>query len=209
MKKVIFLLLIVSFNSCKSQKNRVREEEIIPKVENSFEKFDIVDFEANMDSVRRRRTFVKDEIRIEEGYQSPGFVRIMHDQNSNFYSFKLFYQNGNIKEKGVVFNDGSKFGTWYYFEEDGKFLNEENTDFGYDFGWNDILDYCEENRIVLDKGYPTRGGIKTSIFQETQESVKVWVLTYYDSDNDEHLEVTLDGKSGKELKRREIQNEGN
>jgi hypothetical protein len=210
MKKLLIVFTILSFTSCIAQKTlKMEQEVIIPEINKKFETFDIQDFNKKVDNVSGVRRIKKDEILIEEDYQNPGFSRITYFFDSNFYLLKLFFENGNIKEKGISFNNGSEFGVWYHYNEKGSLIKEENTDIGYDFGWLDVIKYCHKNDIQLEKGYPKRGGIKTEIYKNEEEGKKVWIISYYKPKTDEYIEVTLDGKTGKEIKRRDLEFIGN
>ncbi|MEP3890425.1 MAG: hypothetical protein ABJN69_08145 [Hellea sp.] len=176
----------------------------IPIIENSFEAFDVSEFEKNVDQLSGKRTVFEDDLHIIEDHQNPGYSRVIYSEGSSFYVMKLFFENGNIKTKGVSFNNGSEYGVWYNFDESGVFLGEEDTDQGYDFQWADILQYCQDHNISLDKGYPKSGGVKSEIWKGDVGGEKAWTIRYYDFGAEEHLEVRLDGRSGKQIDVREL-----
>lgn len=103
----------------------------------------------------------------------------------------------------MLLNEGDQIGIWYEFDEQGNLVKEINTDEGYTFGWEQVLEYCEENKIEVTKGY-VKGGFQTTIYKEELEGKKVWVIS--------HLlspiliaRKTLDGTTGKILKTEEVE----
>lgn len=208
MKKLVFIFIILSFTSCIAQKNLKMEQEIIiPEITKEFETFDIKEFNTKKlnEEVRKKED---DKLIILLDY-SNGYSKSVYYDKSAFSVVNNYYLNGNIEIKGVRFNNGSEYGTWYHYDEKGNLTEEENIDEGYDFGWLDVIKYCHKKDIQLEKGYPKRGGIKTEIYKNEEEGKKVWTISYYKPKTDEYIEVTLDGKTGKEIKRRDLEFIGN
>jgi len=206
MKYFVYILIVVFFNNCIAPKNKkIQKDILIPEVDKKFELFNIEFFEKETKS----RKIKENEILIEENVQSYGYIRKIYYDSSFFKYNKKFYENKGIKEKGIIFNYGSQYGVWYYFDKKGNLIKEINTDEGYDFGWGDVIKFCRKNGAVLEKGYPKRGGLKTEIYKNEEEGNKVWTISYYNTKTDEYLEVTLDGKTGKEIKRRPLEFIGN
>jgi hypothetical protein len=136
---------------------------------------------------------------------SIGYSNAIYLIDSYFSVTKNYFKNGNIEIKGVAFNNGSEYGIWYEFDDEGKLIKEINTDEGYTFGWKDIISYCEANKIPLTKGYKEFDGFQTRIYKkESEKSKKIWVITYLLPVGDKLMEITLDGKTGKELKRKKL-----
>jgi len=198
--KYLTLILISTtlfLQGCKAQ-SKVMENQgiVIPKVDNKFEKFDLETFQKEKKGKKRKKK--EKEILIEEDLQSYGFIRRTYYDSLYFKYNKLFYKNLGIKEKGRIFNNGSQYGTWYEFDEQGNLIKEIDTDNGYDFGWKQVIGYCEKNKITLAKGYQT-SGYQTTIYKEKEESGKLIWKIEYQSSGDETTEIILDGKTGKEL----------
>ncbi|MCG7500515.1 hypothetical protein MHM83_01400 [Tenacibaculum sp. Mcav3-52] len=187
----------------------MEQEIIIPEITKKSETFNINLFNRELDSISGKRIIVTKKEYLEEESQSYGYIRRIYLNNSYFMVSKKYFENGNIKQKGISFNNGYPIGFIYKFNKKGKLINEINTDEGYDFGWLDIIKYCHKNDIQLEKGYPKRGGIKTEIYKNEEEGKKVWIISYYKPKTDEYMEVTLDGKTGKEVKRRDLEFIGN
>ncbi len=213
MKKLLFIFTILSFTSCIAQKNlKIEQEIIIPQITKEFEEFNIEEFQAkNISKVieeinERYIVYTGDtkKTKVKSGYSKGIYLK-----DSYFSITKNFYPNGGIEIKGISFNNGSEYGTWYHYDEKGNLTKEENIDEGYDFGWLDVIKYCLKNDIQLEKGYPKHGGVKTEIYKNEEEGKKVWTISYYKPKTDEYIEVTLDGQTGKEIKRRDLEFIGN
>ncbi|WP_010520666.1 hypothetical protein [Aquimarina agarivorans] len=151
----------------------------------------------------QEKEFQKNGLTIIEESQSYGFVREIYYSDSNFSEIKLFYSSGNVKEKGIYFNNGSQYGIWYKFDEKGKLIQEINTDEGYDFGWKEIIAYCEQKEIELTKVY-VKGGYQTEILKQEENGRKVWVISYLVSPV-LICKETLDGVTGKLLNSEELE----
>ena len=203
MKKYLIplFLLVLFVQGCKSQKT-INQEIMVPTVDNQFEKFDVLTFDK--ENVRGKRTSISEDLYIEEDTQSFGYAQQIFPSQSYFSTLKLFYKNGNIKEKGVLFNNGSEIGYWYTFDESGKLLDLTDMDEGYLFGFEQIIAYCENNEITLPKGHEN-SGYQTSVYKEKSESGQdVWMITHQTS-GDTLDQITLDAKTGKELQRKTLE----
>jgi len=196
------LILLINFNSCTAQKNntKMNDKIIIPEITKEFEKFDI----ANYDSKNENSFIKEDNFLVKRMSQSFGFGKHIVIENSYFSITKLYYKNKNIKEKGISFNNGSEYGIWYEFNQEGKLIKEINSDDGYDFGWEKIIAYCEEKEIPLTKGFKEFDGFQTSVYKREEENKKLWIISFLLPVGDKIMEITLDGKTGKEIKQKEI-----
>ena len=205
MKRLILRLLglLLCLQSCKAQQKIMEDQEfIIPEIDNKFEKFDIQIFDEKR--IGKKRKYRKEKIVIEEDIQSYGYIRRMYYDSSFFKYNKMFYKNSFIKQKGLLFNNGSQYGIWYEFDQEGSLIEEIDTDKGYDFGWKEVILYCEAHKILLTKGYVTSGFQTTIYKEENDQGTKIWVITYQIA-GDQLLELTLDGKTGEELSRKELE----
>ncbi|WP_326981328.1 hypothetical protein VUJ46_13795 [Chryseobacterium sp. MYb264] len=198
MKKILIFLWLSLFIQCHTQ------NKVIPKTDSSFEKFNIENFNKN--AVRGMLEFKDNKISSFQDFQSPGYRERNYSLDSFFKINKFFFNNGNIEKKGALFNIGSQVGIWYYFDEAGRLIKEENTDEGYAFTPEDIIKYCKKNNIELSKGYHERDGYQTSVYKNELDGKKVWLISYLASLNKQEKEVklTLDGQTGKVIKREEF-----
>lgn len=74
-----------------------------------------------------------------------------YSQNPLIGIYREFYPNGNIKTKGLVCWFGFNIGLWYYFNESGNVINTIDYDDGFDFSYEQVFKFCEENKISLQK----------------------------------------------------------
>ncbi|WP_454046634.1 hypothetical protein [Chryseobacterium sp. Marseille-Q8038] len=131
-----------------------------------------------------------------------GYGLSIYYENSFYKSDKLYYKNGYIKNKSLSFNMGSPVGILYYFDKSGKLIKEENTDEGYDFKSENIIAYCEKNKIDLPKGYHD-SGYQARVLKQDFEGKKVWRISHQIA-GDKIEEIILDGKTGKELQKKTV-----
>ena len=184
------------------------QEIIIPKIDNNFEKFDIESFQkhnlSRYDEVIGNNVLIVHTGDKADDQKKIGFSKVVYKTESYFNITKNFYSNGNIQIKGISFNNGSQYGIWYEFDENGNLIEEIDMDKGFDFGWEQVILYCIENKIELTKGYETSGFQTTIYKEENDEGDKIWVITYQIA-GDQLLELTLDGKTGEEINRKELE----
>ena len=197
MNKIIMLIWLSIFIQCQSQKIN---KYMMPIVDNKYEKFDIENFQK-----KSIRGYLKgrenSNINVQD-FQSPGYREMIYNDNLFYKINKFFYNNGNIKKKGCLFNEGSAVGIWYHFDESGKFVKEENTDEGYNFKPENIIAYCEKNKINLPKGYHD-SGYQARVLKQDFEGKKVWWISHQIA-GDKIEEIILDGKTGKELQKKVV-----
>ncbi|WP_336703848.1 hypothetical protein [Chryseobacterium indologenes] len=197
MNKIIMLMWLSIFIQCQSQKI---DKYMIPIVDNKYEKFDIENFQKK--SVRGYLKVRENSNTYIQDFQSPGYREMIYNDNLFYKVTKFFYENGNIEKKGCLFNEGSVAGIWYYFDKSGKIIKEENTDEGYGFKPEDIIVYCEKNKINLSKGYHD-SGYQTRVLKQDFEGKKVWRISHQ-TGGDSIEEIILDGKTGKELQKKTV-----
>lgn len=186
-KLILFTWLVLSSVQCNSQKTNT----MIPIVDKKFEKILIENRTRKKIENGKVTIFISAEI---------GFNETVYLEDSYFNIVKNFYKSTYILNKGIEFNEGSPIGIWYYYDESGKLTKEEDTDIGYDFGPMEVVKYCEENKIVLPKGYqPT--GYQTRVLKQEFEGKKVWRISYQIA-GDKIQQILLDGKTGKELQKK-------
>ncbi len=204
MKKILIFIWLSIFIQCQVQE---KDSFAIPVVNSSSEKFDIkiLKQKNRLDtfflSYNNESTIVR---QLQD--QSYGFIDRVFYQKTYFTLIKKYYRNKNIKDKGISFNEGSPIGIWYHFDETGKLIKEENTDEGYTFTPEDLVKYCKKNNIELSKGYHESEGYQTSVYKSELNGKKVWKISYLISFNKQEKEVklTLDGQTGKVIKREEF-----
>ena len=125
--------------------------------------------------------------------------------NSYFCLYKEFYaSNGYIKQKGIAYVNGFAKGPWYEFDEKGFLVKTTDYDAPFTFSFEDILVYCRAHRIEVTKGYQ-RIGFHNEIHRFVNaDGSCYWTIEHLKRD-DLIEAIYLDGKTGKEIKREDIE----
>jgi hypothetical protein len=215
-KTIKFLLLLFCLQSCKSQttqnnklENNIKKDSIMyPIVTKDFEKFN--EFHYN-------QLFKKDEFNTREYLPNGNFFEMIwvnagkytveHFKGDYFKIIKHFYENNNIKMKGLFFNSvgsrGFQKGTWYEFDEQGNLIKEIDYDKYYKFTFEDILKFCERENIKVDKGPILQStGFHTRILREYSSisNLSTWTIEWL-KESDTIQTIKIDGTTGKVLSR--------
>jgi hypothetical protein len=209
MKLLTYILLCTLSVNCTGQKqtiknNKTMQDYNIPIITNQFETFDFETFNKKT-SKHRYNEKKGDTFRILVGANS-GYGETTHNEKSYFKILKGFYTNGNIRAKGISFNNGSEYGTWYEFSEDGKLVKETNYNQPLNkIGWRYILNYCKRNNIPLTKGY-TENGYHTEIYfdKDVEKEDGIWTITWQTA-GDKLEEIKLHGASGWQISKKELE----
>ncbi|MBO9620897.1 MAG: hypothetical protein J7539_17890 [Niabella sp.] len=136
----------------------------------------------------------------------PKYIETQVD--SYFSLLKIYYPNDNIKSKGAYFNvpwGGFKKGIWYQFDEKGNLIKEINYDKDYKFGFEQLLLFCDREKIPLGRGAIRQStGYHTMIRRKELPAPDEarWTINWLKQSNVEET-ITLDGNTGKVLLRRE------
>ena len=167
---------------------------MIPELDKTYETFDIKAFKV---AGGEKRILTEKTMVIEEEEMSDGFIRRKFFNGSYFSLVEKFYPSGGLKEKVLSFNEGSPVGIWYKYNENGSLTEELNTEEGYEFGTEDLLEFCKEKKIPLSQGYVTSGW-QTTVFKEEHEETgdAIWQITWL-IQPEEAQELTIDGQTGK------------
>ena len=133
------------------------------------------------------------------------FIHRFYPSNSYFYSSKTFYpSNGYIMRKGINYVRGFAKGLWYEFDEKGHLIKTTDYDAPFTFSFEDILAYCRAHRIEVTKGYQ-RIGFHNEIHRFVNaDGSCYWTIEHLKRD-DLIEAIYLDGKTGKEIKREDIE----
>jgi len=125
--------------------------------------------------------------------------------NSYFCLYKEFYaSNGYIKQKGIAYVRGFAKGCWYEFDEKGILVKTTDYDAPFTFSFEDILAYCKAYHIEVTKGYQ-RIGFHNRIHRFVNaDGSCYWTIEHLKRD-DLIEAIYLDGKTGKEINRIEIE----
>lgn len=125
-----------------------------------------------------------------------------YSQNPIIGIYKEFYENGNIKTKGVYCWFGFKIGKWYNYDVNGNIIKVEDTDKGFSFSTNDIFLFAENRKISLEK---KDGGKRTEILKYTDsENKSYWFIQYPDYEKIKYINIQIDGNNGKVVNTKEL-----
>lgn len=124
------------------------------KLTKSFEQFDEDRYNSRSDKEDDLIIDLPDGTHIELTTWARGMAYSMLPKNSHFKLVKTYYLNRNIESKGFMINNGdARFGIWYEYNENGELVNEVNYDTPYTYTIENIIQFCNQNNIPLQKGY--------------------------------------------------------
>ena len=179
----------------------------MPKVTPEFEKFDSSYFERIRyeDSnegleILQNGTLIKmEEYNTHKAY-------FEHRKNQYFYISKVYYPNGNIKEKGLYYSEFEK-GVWYNFDEQGNLTDSIDHDEPYKFTFEQILEFARKEGIEyrkFDVEYKlSRIEKYTELLRFCDENYKkhVWFIRHWNRQRRQLEEIMIDGVTGEVLER--------
>jgi len=144
MNKIIYILLILLFNNCKSQNHL--------KINNIMEKFDIETFNKNKTQAGQYSVKTANGMIISQSQYGEGFVEDIYPQDSFFMIQKLYYKNGMIKEKVERCIKGHfQKGIGYFYDENGVLSKEIDYDKPYrKFSWEKLLELLKQKDISME-----------------------------------------------------------
>ena len=236
--KYLNLVLIVFITNCNSQVSSIKNHKNKMKnitVTESFERFNeintLINIGTQTNGVSEKGNYVSFEYQEIKGnnniymygVKDEIYATTIYTKDSYYAVKKIYHSNTIIKEKGIFFNgnENTKLGVWYEFDSNGKVINKTNYDEGYTFSFEDVLNYCKENKINIELGDARKfeGGFHSQILKGKRDGVKVWIINYLDgikqaygniSKNGKNYEysiyeeIILDGKAGKILSKRTV-----
>ncbi len=147
-----------------------------------------------------------DTIKINDGNQNIiKKISILGDHNSPYLLedlsiylriWKTYYSNGNIKVKGLDSWLGFNFGKQYWFDEAGNLTKVKDWDIGYNFSFDDVLNFCDRNKIILVK---YSDGAQCRVEKHDFSGSPAWFITaYYPRypQKTKWVTIILDGRTG-------------
>ncbi|WP_211660307.1 hypothetical protein [Pedobacter nototheniae] len=217
MKTIIkhcFLTCIILLNiQCKAQQktynlNHDTQKNMIPAIDKNFEIFDSERYNRLFKkNPHYQSEFLADGTYIEMTVANAGKNYLETAPNSYLMISKAYFNNGNIKAKGLGFNaDGFQKGIWYEFNENGQLIKETDYDKHYKFTFEDILKFCEREHIEVKKGPILQStGFHTAIrrgYSLLMENVSWWEIDWLKR-SDLIETIKLNGNTGVVVEKRE------
>lgn len=122
-----------------------------------------------------------------------------YSKNIIFGVFKEYTPAGILITKGGYCWFGFNYGTWYYYDNTGKLIKTVDFDDGFSFDAQDILKYCADNSISLERRL---SGPKTIIRKtHTVDGKPAWAIQYNDISRLQLISLLINGATGKVVKR--------
>ena len=177
-----------------------------PIVTDEFEVFDMALYQAMEKNVLgHAHQYLKNGTYFEIWKGKSDYIYNYFPFNSYFFMSKKFYMsNGYIMRKGINYVRGFAKGLWYDFDEKGHLIKTTDYDAPFTFSFEDILAYCRAHRIEVTKGYQ-RIGFHNEIHRFVNaDGSCYWTIEHLKRD-DLIEAIYLDGKTGKEIKREDIE----
>ena len=186
-----------------------------PIVTKDFEMFDFDAYEKRTQRITLPDGIVIDiDVSLSGSYEGIYF-EIFHP-NSYFSLLKHFRLDGTLKCKGLLHVRGFDKGVWLYFDELGNLTKEENLDEPFIYTFEDILKFCRRRNIRVEKGFYSRDSanwpsnlLATHIYRECLEEECKWIVQHVKQTRRNFLgnlileTITIDGKTGKMLSKRQ------
>lgn len=122
---------------------------------------------------------------------------------------KGYYPNGKLAIKVLNFNGDSqlRIGREYRFDKDGNLNYAMRRDEGYDFTFEQLLEYLiEEEQVPLKSGFVYSGDRRANIKMITESNKKIWQIIWISTqlaENEKEVTLKLDGKTGEVITRTE------
>ncbi len=201
---IVYSGLLISYSQCQTKKIS-KMNIIVPEVSKEIEK---LEFDKNYDSAKDINSYtLTDGSYIELEKEPYGYIERTWAPDSYFIIVKQFYENGYIKEKGVIFNYGYfEIGNWYYFDENGKLLKVEDCNIKFKFSFHELFEVLQKRKIPLTPGHIEQyTGPHTSIEKHTDSNKSMWVVSWL-KEPQVTEEIYFDGNTGKVLKTEETIN---
>ena len=181
----------------------------MPKVTPEFEKFDPLYLKRiKYKNTGVGREILQDgtEILMKEFNSHKSYFEYHKDQY--FYISKVYYPNGNIKEKGLYFlYGGFEKGVWYNFDEQGNLTDSIDHDEPYKFTFEQVLEFARKEGIEYRK-FDVEYEILppdtyTELYRFLDDYIKksVWIIRHWNQKRRQLEEITIDGVTGEVLER--------
>ena len=178
----------------------------LPTVTDEFEVFDEALYKAmEKDVLGNVHKYLKDGTYFEIWKGKNDYIYNYFPFNSYFSVHKKYYRsNGYIMRKGISYVNGFGTGLWYEFDEKGHLIKTTDCDAPFTFSFEDILAYCRAYHIEVTKGYQRIGFHNRILRFVNDDGSCYWVIKHLKR-YDLIEAIYLDGKTGKEINRIEIE----
>lgn len=211
MKTILLICCLILQNSCNGQKKEQVNDTI--KMQEKTEKFEIETFERN----EKGKTYSFLNKAGDNVFQQDWgdyYSEKITFKNSEYGTKSIFYKTSDLKEKGEFYKN-IYIHNYYFYDENGKIIKKDDLEQFYTFTLEDVLNYLEKNDIKEVTNPPTGHEIKVHLWRTdssklTEHDPIFWEISYglaphipkgQTSPFMCNIKITLDGKTGKELKK--------
>jgi hypothetical protein len=224
--RIVFTLLFLLLSSCSTQRSNLSTGKIYKIINTTvtpyFEKFDFINFNKIVQDITASNTinppsvgdnakelhftgaqyilkeFDSSKNLIKQTFKTDQSILALEYLSPLFRFQRHYYSNGNIESKVVSSWLGFTIGKQYFFDEGGKLTRVNNTDDGYQFDYNKVLNFCAQNNILIEE---RTSGPRLTISKRisTTDQTKNWYIESPQFKSLEYDEYVLDGMTG-ELK---------
>jgi len=201
MKKIIFLLSLISLWNCASQSNKITKDNNEIK-NDTMEYFNIdkyKDWEVDTDhSLYENRKFLKKgNDRVEINFYKDGIVVQIISTINPYTVYKSYFRNNSLQTIGKEFYQRN-IGKWIFYNENGKIVKEIDNDKPYPFSMEQLIEKIKkEYNVNLEQKTPGTWANR-SIPEELKKPVYEVHLAYKDHELKRQY-VLIDGTTGKTL----------
>jgi hypothetical protein len=206
--KILLLIILFGFVNCRAQKNKNTTIMDTPIITKDFEIFDIARYNRLKPNESKIASEITKDSSYVEMYKGEKDCYYIETAPNSYFSYqKVYYANGNIKQKGAYFNlsgnRGFTKGIWYEFDSSGKLSKENDYDKNFEFTFRNVLEFCKNENIKIETGpiLPATGFhtmIRRMYIKATNKAT--WIIERLKS-SDKTEEIILDGNTGNVISR--------
>ncbi len=190
--KILFLILTLIQIGCNAQNKETDSstKERNKTQQDTMEKFDIETFNKNKDQAENYIFTLKDSTEVTQfGNKDSGYYEYKTIINKRqFKKYTEYYNSGNLKVNGEVYENDFASGTWNYYDKQGSLEKTIDYDQAFTYTWDDILKFVEDKKIDLSKN-------TTRISRTTEGTIPTWKVTWH-YDGGRLKSTTINGKTG-------------
>ncbi|MET4140961.1 hypothetical protein [Pedobacter sp. UYP1] len=224
----IIILIIGNTISCSAQRhqsntNKNSKNMQIQNISNDFERLDVNELKAKavkttgIKVLPDKKTIEIEVYDYQKENENGDHIRISGDnygdfrseqriKNAYFNQIKTYYQNGNIKSKGLEFNvfyGSFKKGIWYGFSPEGKLTSNIDYDIPFKFTFEQLVEFLKKENIPLKKGPIAQNpGYLTSVKRNAENGKEpFWQVSWLKA-SDKIEDIAINGLNGKVISRR-------
>ena len=180
---VISLLLITLINSCKAQKNDLKQK--------TMKTFDIETFNKN--KVQTQYNFItKDSTLYNQSEDYDEYLEIINEKDSPFEIQNTYYKTGIIQMEVYRYSNDFIINMKEY-DQQGTLIKETDYDKPFKFTFKDILKFIKKRNIDMNGDY-------FEITRGSNEKGCSWTIFWEKEDKTAIKRINIDGITGKIIK---------